>query len=126
MTKRIRQRARLERWMGRRGRKRWRSRRADRGRCGARMRPTAARSNGSCAGKRFYRPCRPSGLPPWNGLKRHGQGAPAIDFASDLIAAGHLVSDFLLLATLGRGKNPGYATAVRMEFSGKDFQNSFW
>jgi hypothetical protein len=60
---------------------------------------------------------------------RKGQGARPIDFESDLIARGHLVSDFVLLAghhffaALGRSKNSGQviATAVRKEFAGKDF-----
>jgi hypothetical protein len=48
-----------------------------------------------------------------NGFERHGQGARPIDFESDLIAAGHLVSDFVLLAghhfiaAFGRSKNSG-------------------
>jgi hypothetical protein len=35
--------------------------------------------------------------PFWNGFERHGRDARPIDFESDLIAAGHAVSDFVLL-----------------------------
>jgi hypothetical protein len=51
--------------------------------------------------------------PFWNGFERRGEGARPIDFESDLIAAGHLVSDFVLLAghhfiaAFGRSKNSG-------------------
>jgi hypothetical protein len=51
--------------------------------------------------------------PFWNGFERHGRDARPIDFESGLIAAGHPVSDFVLLtghhrfAALGRSKNSG-------------------
>jgi hypothetical protein len=66
--------------------------------------------------------------PFWNGFERRGEGARPIDFESDLIAAGHLVSDFVLLARhhfLSRSAAAKIqvviATAVRKEFAGKDF-----
>jgi hypothetical protein len=85
------------------------------------MKPTTAPSNRSCVlGNGFavleFEECSKVGphLPPFlEWFEKARSGCPSIDFESELIAAGHLVSDFLLLArhhffaALGRGRNPG-------------------